>query len=103
MRARATRSTGRRTAPEIREPHPYVASFIAHRNERSDAILARLAAGDDTIAAIVRAVYVGLDPRLVAAAGRSVLAHLVALVEDGPRRQRRPAAARCALSAALSP
>jgi len=68
---------------EIRAPRPYVASFIAHRNERSDAILARLAAGDDTIAAIVRAVYVGLDPRLVAAAGRSVLAHLVALIEEG--------------------
>jgi glyoxylase-like metal-dependent hydrolase (beta-lactamase superfamily II) len=68
---------------EIRDPHPYVASFIAHRNERTDAILARLAAGDDTIPAIVREVYVGLDPRLVAAAGRSVLAHLVALIEDG--------------------
>jgi glyoxylase-like metal-dependent hydrolase (beta-lactamase superfamily II) len=69
--------------PEISDPHPFVASFIAHRHERSDAILARLAAGDDTIEAIVRAVYVGLDPRLTAAAGRSVLAHLVQLVEDG--------------------
>jgi glyoxylase-like metal-dependent hydrolase (beta-lactamase superfamily II) len=67
----------------IRDPHPYVAAFIAHRNERTDAILARLAAGDDTIAAIVRQVYAGLDPRLVAAAGRSVLAHLVQLVEEG--------------------
>jgi glyoxylase-like metal-dependent hydrolase (beta-lactamase superfamily II) len=78
--------------PEIAAPQPFVAAFIAHRNERTDAILARLAAGDDTIEAIVRAVYVGLDPRLVTAAGRSVLAHLVALVEagrvesDGPPR-----------------
>jgi len=69
--------------PEIPAPQAFVETFIAHRNERSEAILARLAAGDDTIAAIVRAVYVGLDPRLVAAAGRSVLAHLVALVEEG--------------------
>ncbi len=67
----------------IGDPHPYVQAFIAHRNERTDAILARLVAGDETIEAIVRNVYVGLDPRLVAAAGRSVLAHLVALVEEG--------------------
>ena len=63
----------------IPDPLPYVASF----NERADAILARLAAGDETIEAIVRQVYVGLDPRLTAAAGRSVLAHLIALIEDG--------------------
>jgi glyoxylase-like metal-dependent hydrolase (beta-lactamase superfamily II) len=67
----------------IVDPKPYVAAFIAHRNERTDAILARLEAGDETIPAIVRSVYAGLDPRLVAAAGRSVLAHLIALVEDG--------------------
>ncbi|HUK59866.1 MAG TPA: MBL fold metallo-hydrolase [Stellaceae bacterium] len=67
----------------IASPHPYVQAFIAHRNERTDAILARLAAGDETIEAIVRSVYAGLDPRLVTAAGRSVLAHLVQLVEEG--------------------
>jgi glyoxylase-like metal-dependent hydrolase (beta-lactamase superfamily II) len=69
--------------PEIADPKPYVQAFIAHRGERTAEILARLAAGDATIEAIVRAVYVGLDPRLVSAAGRSVLAHLVALVEEG--------------------
>jgi glyoxylase-like metal-dependent hydrolase (beta-lactamase superfamily II) len=67
----------------IRDPHAHVRAFIAHRNERSAAILARLAAGDERIEDIVRAVYVGLDQRLTAAAGRSVLAHLVALVEEG--------------------
>jgi len=67
----------------VRDPHPYVRAFIAHRNERTDSILARLAAGDETIESVVRNVYVGLDPRLVAAAGRSVLAHLIALVEEG--------------------
>ncbi|HXQ52769.1 MAG TPA: MBL fold metallo-hydrolase [Stellaceae bacterium] len=69
--------------PAIADPRPFVAAFIAHRNERSAAILERLALGDRTIEAIVREVYRGLDPRLVPAAGRSVLAHLVALVEEG--------------------
>lgn len=69
--------------PEITDPQPFVAAFIAHRNERTDEILRRLAAGDETIPAIVGAIYVGLDPRLVTAAGRSVLAHLVALIEAG--------------------
>jgi glyoxylase-like metal-dependent hydrolase (beta-lactamase superfamily II) len=69
--------------PAIPKPQPYVRAFIAHRQERTEEILKRLAAGDETIAEIVRDVYVGLDPRLTAAAGRSVLAHLVALVEGG--------------------
>ena len=76
--------------PEIPEPHPHVQAFIAHRQEREAEILAALAAGDETIPAIVARVYVGLDPRLTAAAGRSVLAHLIECVErrqvlcDGP-------------------
>ncbi len=65
-------------------------AFIAHRQERSAAIVNALAAGDETIPQIVARVYVGLDPKLTAAAGRSVYAHLVELVEqtrvicDGP-------------------
>jgi glyoxylase-like metal-dependent hydrolase (beta-lactamase superfamily II) len=69
--------------PEINDPKPFVAAFIAHRRERSAAIMAAIAAGDATIPAIVARVYVGLDPRLTAAAGRSVLAHLIELVETG--------------------
>ncbi len=71
-------------------PKPHVQAFIAHRRERSDDILKAIAAGDETIAAIVARVYVGLDPKLVIPAGRSVLAHLIELVEtrrvvcDGP-------------------
>jgi glyoxylase-like metal-dependent hydrolase (beta-lactamase superfamily II) len=78
--------------PSIDDPKPFVEAFIAHRRERTAAILARIAAGDRTVDAIVRNVYVGLDPRLFGAAGRSVLAHLVELVEtgsvhcDGPAR-----------------
>jgi len=69
--------------PAIPEPKPYVRTFIAHRRERRAEILKRIAAGDETIAAIVEHVYVGLDPRLKLAAGRSVLAHLIELVEEG--------------------
>lgn len=69
--------------PAITDPKSHVRAFIAHRRERSQAILQRLAAGDDTIPALVAAIYVGLDERLRAAAGRSVLAHLIALIEEG--------------------
>lgn len=69
--------------PSIVDPKEHVASFIAHRRERHAAIRARLAAGDDTIPALVAAVYAGLDPRLTQAAGRSVLAHLIETVETG--------------------
>jgi glyoxylase-like metal-dependent hydrolase (beta-lactamase superfamily II) len=69
--------------PAIDDPKAHVRAFIAHRREREAAILARLAAGDDTIPAMVAAIYAGLDPRLRNAAGRSVLAHLIALIEDG--------------------
>jgi len=66
--------------PAITDPKPLVAAYLAHRKEREDAILARLAAGDERVEDIVRSVYVGLDPRLFGAAGRSVQAHLNELV-----------------------
>jgi glyoxylase-like metal-dependent hydrolase (beta-lactamase superfamily II) len=69
--------------PSIADPKPFVDAFIAHRRERTDAIMARLAAGDELIPRIVEHVYLGLDPRLKGAAARSVLAHLVELVETG--------------------
>jgi glyoxylase-like metal-dependent hydrolase (beta-lactamase superfamily II) len=69
--------------PSIPEPKPFVNAFIAHRHERSSAIMRALAAGDETIPAIVARVYVGLDPKLTAAAGRSTYAQLVELIETG--------------------
>lgn len=69
--------------PAIDTPKPFVQAFIAHRQERSAAILARVAAGDGDIATIVDAVYAGLAPGLRAAASRSVLAHLIELVGHG--------------------
>jgi hypothetical protein len=60
-----------------------VAHFIRHRLGREDAILHRLGEGNTDIPALVRAIYVGLDPRLAAAAALSVLAHLEDLVARG--------------------
>jgi len=67
--------------PSIPEPKKHVAAFIVHRQERRTAILAALLAGASSIPEIVERVYAGLDPRLVHAAGRSVLAHLIELAE----------------------
>jgi glyoxylase-like metal-dependent hydrolase (beta-lactamase superfamily II) len=69
--------------PAIPDPKAYVASFIAHRAEREAAIVERLRQGDETTEEMVAAIYRGLDPRLVRAAGRSVLAHLLELIDDG--------------------
>jgi glyoxylase-like metal-dependent hydrolase (beta-lactamase superfamily II) len=67
----------------VRQPQPYVAALIAHRQGREAAILARLAAGDRTIAAMVPEIYEGLAPALHGAAALSVLAHLEDLVARG--------------------
>ena len=53
-----------------------VERYIRHRRAREQSILRRLAEGAADIPTLVRAIYVGLDPRLVRAAGLSVLAHL---------------------------
>jgi glyoxylase-like metal-dependent hydrolase (beta-lactamase superfamily II) len=67
----------------VRDAPRFVASYIAHRRAREASILKRLAKGDADIATLVRAIYIGLDPRLTNAAGRSVLAHLEDLTARG--------------------
>ena len=69
--------------PAITDPHPFVRGLIEHRRAREREILGRLAAGDTRIGDIVTALYIGLDKRLVKAAGRSVLGHLRQLVGEG--------------------
>jgi glyoxylase-like metal-dependent hydrolase (beta-lactamase superfamily II) len=76
--------------PAITEPQAHVRAFIAHRREREAGILDCLSAGVGHIDAIVGRLYVGLQPGLLRAAGRSVHAHLIDLVgrdivaSDGP-------------------
>lgn len=67
----------------VREAPRFVQHYIGHRLAREAAILRRLDKGEADIPAIVRAIYIGLDPRLVKAAGLSVLAHLEDLVARG--------------------
>ena len=72
----------------VREAPRFVESYIRHRQGREVSILRRLAKGAADIPTLVRAIYIGLDPRLVGAAALSVLAHLEDLVARGARRDR---------------
>jgi glyoxylase-like metal-dependent hydrolase (beta-lactamase superfamily II) len=67
----------------IPEAPRFVAGLTLHRKAREASILHRLAKGATDIATIVRAIYIGLDPRLTNAAGFSVLAHMEDLVARG--------------------
>ncbi|MEK9945781.1 MAG: MBL fold metallo-hydrolase [Alphaproteobacteria bacterium] len=69
--------------PAIRDPQSFVRAYIAHRESREDQILACIEAGDDTIDVMVAKMYATVDPRLHPAAARSVLSHLIHLVESG--------------------
>ena len=67
----------------VTDPAPFLAAYRAHRLEREAQILARVQAGDATIAAIVPTLYAAIDPGLWPAASLSVLAHLIKLVDEG--------------------
>jgi glyoxylase-like metal-dependent hydrolase (beta-lactamase superfamily II) len=67
----------------VREAPSFVQHYIRHRQGREASILHRLAKSEADIPTIVRAIYIGLDPRLLKAAGLSVLAHLEDLVTRG--------------------
>jgi glyoxylase-like metal-dependent hydrolase (beta-lactamase superfamily II) len=67
----------------ITEPASFLRGLHVHRRAREQAILNRLQVGDHLIPDVVRSIYTGLDPRLVGAAGLSVLAHLEDLTERG--------------------
>jgi glyoxylase-like metal-dependent hydrolase (beta-lactamase superfamily II) len=69
--------------PVIRDAPRFVNYYILHRKTREASILHRLAKGETDIPTIVRAIYIGLDPRLSGAAGLSVLAHLEDLIARG--------------------
>jgi glyoxylase-like metal-dependent hydrolase (beta-lactamase superfamily II) len=67
----------------IRHTQRYLRALVHHRRAREAAILQRLEAGDDTIAAIVARVYENTDRRLHGAAALTVFAHLEHLIERG--------------------
>ena len=72
--------------PAITQVAPFLKAYRDHRLEREAQICARLAAGDETIAEMVPALYAAVDQRLWPAASLSVLSHLIKLVKDGRAR-----------------
>lgn len=67
----------------VRDPRGMVEHQIAHRRMRESQILDALATGADTAAGLARRIYRDVDPRLLPAAERNVLAHLLDLAERG--------------------
>ncbi|MCL6729073.1 MBL fold metallo-hydrolase [Sphingomonas hankyongi] len=69
--------------PPVTNPKQYVRHLIGHRMQREKQILRLVRERARDIPEIVAKAYPGLDARLVAAAGGSVLAHLVDLERRG--------------------
>ncbi len=69
--------------PAIADAGRFVNYYVLHRKAREASILHRLGKSAADIPTIVRASYIGLDPRLTGAAGLSVLAHLEDMVARG--------------------
>ena len=69
--------------PAVTKPKQLVRGMIGHRLQRERQILRLIADGPRDIPGIVANAYPGLDPRLVPAAGGSVLAHLMDLERRG--------------------
>jgi glyoxylase-like metal-dependent hydrolase (beta-lactamase superfamily II) len=69
--------------PAVTNPAQYVRHLVGHRMQREKQILALIGERPRPIPDIVANAYPGLDPRLVIAAGGSVLAHLLDLEKRG--------------------
>jgi glyoxylase-like metal-dependent hydrolase (beta-lactamase superfamily II) len=69
--------------PAVTNPQQYVRHLVGHRMQREKQILALVREQPRPIPDIVANAYPELDPRLVPAAGGSVLAHLVDLERRG--------------------
>lgn len=67
----------------VDKPQRLARGMMGHRKQREGQILRLLDAQVTDIPAMVERMYVGLDPRLTGAAGRSVLAHLLDLRQRG--------------------
>jgi glyoxylase-like metal-dependent hydrolase (beta-lactamase superfamily II) len=65
--------------PAVEKPRAHVRALIAHRKMREKQILKQLEQGEQSVPAMVAAMYRELDPRMHPAAARSVLAHLIDL------------------------
>jgi glyoxylase-like metal-dependent hydrolase (beta-lactamase superfamily II) len=80
-------------APVV-EPQSFLQAYLDHRLARESQVLHAIAEGIDTVVPMVRKMYAAVAPELHIPAARSVLAHLIHLVEDGRLRVRGGGAAR---------
>jgi glyoxylase-like metal-dependent hydrolase (beta-lactamase superfamily II) len=69
--------------PPVTRPRARLLELRAHRQRRTQQALDALRQGPGTPAELVRRVYTDVDPRLHGAARMSLLAHLLALVDEG--------------------
>jgi glyoxylase-like metal-dependent hydrolase (beta-lactamase superfamily II) len=69
--------------PPVTNPAQYVRHLVGHRMQRERQILGLVTDRPRAIPDIVASAYPGLDPRLIAAAGGSVFAHLLDLERRG--------------------
>lgn len=67
----------------VQNPQRFVRGLAGHRKHREGQIGRLLAEQARTIPEMVEKMYVGVDPRLYGAAGRSVLAHLIDMETRG--------------------
>jgi glyoxylase-like metal-dependent hydrolase (beta-lactamase superfamily II) len=69
--------------PPIPEPSAFVSNLIRHRLDRERQVLGAVRSGLATIPSMVEVLYADVREELHAPARRSVLAHLVKLVDEG--------------------
>jgi glyoxylase-like metal-dependent hydrolase (beta-lactamase superfamily II) len=69
--------------PPVNNPQQYVRHLMGHRMQREKQILTLISGRPRPVPDIVAKAYPALDPRLTAAAGGSVLAHLIDLERRG--------------------
>jgi glyoxylase-like metal-dependent hydrolase (beta-lactamase superfamily II) len=67
----------------VMSPKPFLQAFLEHRLEREAQVLAAVRAGCSRIEDMVKLMYADVREELHKAAARSVLSHLVKLVQDG--------------------
>lgn len=78
----------------VNEPRAFLQAYLDHRLARESQVLHAISEGIDTVAPMVRKMYAAVAPELHIPAARSVLAHLIHLVDEGRLRVRGGGAAR---------
>ena len=67
----------------VTTPKPFLQAFLEHRLQREAQVLEAVRSGLSDIEAMVKVMYADVREELHKAAGRSVLSHLLKLVDDG--------------------